>query len=208
MTMQWIAITKPDFASSPEQLNDEVYILKNLLSMGFVRIHIRKLHASGEQIESMLSMLNTEERLRTVVHGHFSLYIKWNTWGLHIHHSQISDVLDVLDPNDHLISTSVHSIEELATLPIWINSAFIGPIFPSISKIGHFKEWDVLQLSEAIGNFAITQPATRLVALGGVEPRHQQILSQYNFKFAATLGYLWENTNSLHAAQQFFINHE
>jgi thiamine monophosphate synthase len=84
-----------------------------------------------------------------------------------------------------VISTSVHSWEELKALPRGLAYAFISPLFDSISKPGYGANKALLQ-----------QPPGPLpcmpVGLGGISADTIGEMIRYGWKGAAVLGWIWE----------------
>jgi thiamine monophosphate synthase len=84
-----------------------------------------------------------------------------------------------------LVSTSVHSWEELAALPEGLAYSFISPLFDSISKQGYLANTELL----AIPGGALPCPP---VGLGGVSAGNVGELLRRGWSGAAVLGWIWE----------------
>ncbi len=176
-----IVITRPEFFSG------EAERIVQLLSRDDVDlIHIRKPHASKEEVERLLLQLPTEIYARLVLHDHFPLAAKLGLYGIHLNSRNPS----IPDGWKGSVSKSCHSLNELAeSQKEPYNYLSLSPIFDSISKQGYRAAFTSSQLSEAYRLRIINQ---RVLALGGVTfDKIKQVL-EMGFGGAMILGDAWK----------------
>ena len=169
----------------PQRANGEISILKALLEGPDVLVHIRKPTLSRVELSRYMAQFSAFERRRMVLHQHLELVADLGM--LHIHHStSIRQRLLAQDSSTtSLTSTSTHSWEEFNELPSFYRSAFVSPVFPSISKQNYGKDQQV-SLTGRKNTHSLA------VALGGISSQSIHRLGGSDFQDFALCGTIWE----------------
>jgi thiamine-phosphate pyrophosphorylase len=186
--------------SVPKILTDEQSLVQELIHSGLSTFHLRKPSYSTEELRDWLTLLNDNERQKVVIHSHWSLSEEFALKGLHFGATRLKqmssealkDWMTFAKEKQLTLSSSVHHQEEINELPIGFDYVWLSPVFESISKQGYrtahsdtqFDAW-VKELQE--------QKQTQVYALGGIEAKHMQELSQRGFDGAVVLGSMWSN---------------
>mgnify|MGYP003451183603 FL=1 len=125
--MKIIAIT------TPKVIDEDTFLIKNLLERGIDFIHLRKPDADINECRKLLSELTNEERTKIIIHDFPELYFEFSLKGVHINRNVTSL------PNDYkgYKTRSCHSLEEIIKYKNDYDYLFLSPIFDSISKIGY-----------------------------------------------------------------------
>jgi thiamine-phosphate pyrophosphorylase len=186
--------------SVPKILTDEQSLVQELINSGLSSFHLRKPSYSKEELRDWLTLLNDNERQKVVIHSHWSLSEEFTLKGLHfgatmlkqMSNEELKNWMTFAKEKQLTLSSSVHHQEEINELPIGFDYVWLSPVFESISKQGYraahsdtqFDAW-VKELQE--------QKQTQVYALGGIEAKHMQELSQRGFDGAVVLGSIWSN---------------
>lgn len=169
----------------PRLANGEIFILKTLLEGPDVLVHIRKPTLSRIELGQYIAQFSAFERTRMVLHQHLELARDLGI--LHIHHS--TNIREALlgqsNSTSNIISTSTHGWKEFNELPSFYRSAFVSPVFPSISKQGYGKE-------QQISFTGRKNTLSQAVALGGVSSQSIHRLGGSDFQEFALCGAIWE----------------
>ena len=175
--------------SSPVSVPDEWTRLNDYFSHGLKRFHLRKPYYSRIKIEKFLNQIDPQYYPRIVLHSYHSLGKKFGLNRFHypedLRKITAEEELAEKVAEGNNISTSVHSIDALKKLPSSFSYAFIGPVFPSISKQGYgdpFSKEKWLKIKTA---------STSAIAIGGVDSNNIHNLNKLGFKGAALLGTIW-----------------
>lgn len=193
--------------TEPAVFAGEAEYLVGLLEAGVAKLHLRKPRAKRWELEALLERLAPRWASRLVIHGSRELAARYGVPQIHgsaglIGSAEsgsaesgsagaglVGDGLAAVRSADAgvlpVISTSVHSWEELKALPRGLAYAFISPLFDSISKPGYGANKALLQ-----------QPPGPLpcmpVGLGGISADTIGEMIRYGWKGAAVLGWIWE----------------
>lgn len=210
-TFELVAISCPEFISH------EASVIEAKVNVDFSRFHLRKPQAQSKEILTLLVQLPPYIQKKTVVHlppiletnkaelSQLLAGLTENNLPIRGLHGSVQ-ILSKLFQNTFqefsdafqglVISTSCHNTEEISKLPNFINSVFLSPIFPSISKVGHHQTWDFLNLKSQLLHLQESQSdiSRQVIALGGVTLEKLPELASWGFQGAAMLGALnWEN---------------
>ena len=82
--MKIIAIT------TPKVIDEDTFLIKNLLERGIDFIHLRKPDADINECRKLLSELTDEERTKIIVHDFPELYFEFSLKGIHINRNVTS----------------------------------------------------------------------------------------------------------------------
>jgi thiamine-phosphate pyrophosphorylase len=183
----------------------EADYLEGLLEAGLTKLHLRKPRAGEKEKTVLLERLAPRWAGRLVWHGSRERAL---SYGIAQVHGSVGLAGGLgksggglpVETGDRLaterggrwgsavqlaVSTSVHSWEEMKTLPAGLAYAFISPLFDSISKPGYGANTALLDL-----------PADDLpclpVGLGGIGADTIGEVMRRGWKGAAVLGWIWE----------------
>lgn len=180
--MKLIVITRPTY------FVEEDKIITALFDEGLELLHLRKPDTAPIYAERLLTLIPEKYRKRIIVHGHFYLKEEYKLKGIHLNHR------NPVAPENYsgLISTSCHSIEEVAEKKQTFDYMFLSPIFDSISKEGYHTPFTPEQIREAANDGIIDK---HVVALGGICTDNILQAKDYGFGGVAVLGDLWNKFN-------------
>ena len=176
--MKIIAIT------TPQIIDEDVFLIKNLLERGIDIIHFRKPGADINVCRQLLLQLTKEERTHIVIHDFPELYVELSLKGIHINRYVTSL------PNEYngCKTRSCHSFEEVVKHKKDYDYLFLSPIFDSISKAGYKSGFNDQELLEASNSGIIDE---KVIALGGVTFDKIPYLKKLNFGGVAMIGGLY-----------------
>ena len=176
--MKIIAIT------TPKVIDEDTFLIKNLLERGIDFVHLRKPDADINACRKLLSELTDEERTKIIVHDFPELYFEFSLKGIHINRNFTSL------PNDYkgYKTRSCHSLEEIIKYKNDYDYLFLSPIFDSISKVGYKSEFNNQDLLEASEGGIIDE---KVIALGGVTFDKIPYLKELHFGGVAMIGGLY-----------------
>lgn len=179
--MRIIVITSPEFIAG------EVSLINALFDGGIDRIHIRKPHASADEVRRLIDGIGSKWHKRLSLHDHHHLAIEYGC-GIHLNGRNPYPPEDA--KKDTLFSASCHSVGEVEKRKTQCDYVFMSPIFDSISKQGYSAAYSQEELKEASAKGIIDK---NVIALGGVTPNHIPYLERMGFGGAAFLGHVWQH---------------
>jgi thiamine-phosphate pyrophosphorylase len=186
--------------TSPIPTANEIDTIHSLFESGLRLLHIRKPNFSESEMKLYLLRIIPNYRERLVLHSYHHLA---SEFGMNrIHFSEIKRKTQMMLPGQfpfelckakglHL-STSVHCIDDFNALNNIFEYAFLSPIFLSISKENYFSKTDLLETVKKRTNYD-----TKLIALGGIEPKNTELALEKGFDNVALLGTIWNKNNPL-----------
>lgn len=177
--------------SSPTNRTDEISLIHALLEAGTERFHLRKPQLSFGETKEILESIESAFHPKIVLHQHYQLGELFNIKQIHVNAAQRKTV-NLSKFKDFDLSTSTHSIIEFNALSTQFTSAFISPIFPSISKKGYNTAINWAREIQNRRNYH-----TKLIALGGIEAANIACLKSFSFDDYALLGAIWCSNNSI-----------
>lgn len=89
--MKIIAIT------TPQIIDEDVFLIKNLLERGIDIIHFRKPGADINVCRQLLLQLTKEERTHIVIHDFPELYVELSLKGIHINRNVTNLPMSIMD---------------------------------------------------------------------------------------------------------------
>lgn len=176
--MKIIAIT------SPEVTKEDSYLIKQLLSKGIDRVHLRKPNSTIDECRFVLTKLTNEEREKIIVHDYQELYHEFNLGGIHMN----KNIGTLPHGYKGMKTRSCHSIEEIVNYKQAYDYMFLSPIFDSISKAGYRSKFTEEELTQAAKAGIIDE---KVIALGGVTFDKIAYLKSLNFGGAAMIGSIY-----------------
>lgn len=182
--MKIIVITSPDFIAG------EVSLIHQLFDAGIDRIHIRKPQASEDEVRGLIEGIDGKWHNRLSLHDHHRLALEYGC-GIHLNGRNPYSPKDT--EKDLVISASCHSVEEVEKRKAKCDYVFMSPIFDSISKNGYTAAYSHYELKEAFAKGIIDK---KVIALGGITPKHIPWLETLGFGGAALLGHVWQQAKN------------
>ncbi|MBK0370997.1 thiamine phosphate synthase [Flavobacterium agrisoli] len=182
--------------TNPTSILNEIEIIHALFEEGLELLHIRKPEYSEVRMALFIQQIEKEFRKKLVLHSQHQIA---ELFGINHFYFTKNDRKNEI-PNKYLKSstipltksTSTHSIEEFNSLSTDYDYAFLSPVFPSISKENYFSKTDLLKSIKNRTNFN-----TKLIALGGIEPKNTAQALENGFDNVALLGTIWCSNNPI-----------
>lgn len=178
--------------SDSELFVGEAQIIQQLFKEGLEVFHLRKPDALENDIRQLLHDIPAEYHNRIALHSYHHLAGEFDIQRLHFTEQARENAFDegvatlhALINKGYKLSTSVHSIDALRSLPPVFSYAFFGPVFNSISKENY---------NGITGNnFFVSDgyKSVPVIALGGINAENISKVTAMNFDGAAVLGALW-----------------
>jgi len=177
--------------SSPEAAKDEAILSRIFFEAGLRYFHLRKPGWSYHEMGHFIEKIPIPFHAHLVVHSRFSLRKKYPGILIHLPERvriRAMRLLRQIGPSVH--SSSFHSLAILGSSHACAAHAFLSPVFPSISKVGH-----VPQLSERLIRNALIDLPRKVVALGGITLATMPRAAQLGFSEVALLGAIWTSAD-------------
>ena len=170
-------------------IDEDAYLISNLLKLGIYSIHLRKPEATIHECRQLLSQLTDNERAKIIIHDYPELYTEFSIKGIHIN-KNITSL-----PNDYngFKTRSCHSFEEIKRYKNEYDYLFLSPIFDSISKVGYKSAFSKEELLKASTSGLIDN---KIIALGGITLDMLPYFQELNFGGIAMIGGIY-NTNMI-----------
>lgn len=181
--MKIIAITVP------KMIDEDAYLISNLLKMGIHSIHLRKPEATINECRQLLTKLTTKERAKIIIHDYPELYSEFSLKGIHIN----KNITSLPDGYNGFKTRSCHSFEEIERYKTEYDYLFLSPIFDSISKVGYKSGFTKEELLKASASGIIDH---KVIALGGITLDMLPYFRELNFGGIAMIGGIY-NTDIL-----------
>jgi len=169
--------------TSEQIIHNEVTAINKLFEQGLETLHLRKPHASLDEIKKILDDIDVAYHSRIVLHDYFILTEAYDLKGIHLNKRN----QETYPRHGLTLSRSCHSLKEIANKSGY-DYLFLSPVFDSISKTGYLKGFTTGQLKAAKANDIINE---QIIALGGITSEKIPEIRQYGFGGIAILGSLW-----------------
>lgn len=183
--------------TNPFSIENEFQILHQLFEEGLELVHVRKPTYSEKEMRSFLSQIEDKFYSKLVLHEQHHLAHMFNINRIHLKEKNRVEVSENFQKTVSYLSTSVHNINDFNELPTYFDSAFLSPVFESISKEGYGKNSTILETIVQRTNFN-----TKLVALGGINENNIKITLDSGFDSVALLGSIWLNDHPIQKFKQ------
>lgn len=178
----------------PSFVRTELKVLRAVLNWPQLTVHIRKPAMSPDELRRYLSQFTPAEHEKLILHGNPGVArafgISKTHYGANMRNRYTPG--ELLD--SAVISTSTHSWSEFNRLNSPFEMAFIGPLFPSISKPG-YKPQGSLEPT-ARNNFQL-----KAIALGGLTCSNVSLLTHASYDDYAFCGAIWQADSPIEQAQ-------
>lgn len=172
--------------TSPVTVAHEIDNIHFFFENGLEWLHVRKPGFSQPEMIAFLTALGQDFSNRLVLHNHHELAGYFGITRLHA-----SKTLWNSPKETQIWSTSTHSMCEFNALQ-QVESAFLGPVHPSLSKPGYLPEANLFETLQERSNFS-----TKLVALGGISSENIAKTLRSGFDEVALLGTIWNGINPI-----------
>ena len=206
--------------SAPEDVNDEIDIIKGFFEFGLQRFHLRKPFFSASQTEYIIKQLPEHHYSKIVLHEHHHLADKYKLGGIHFtqkhfkwNASGMRSFSTMIKPKEgKTISASFHSLSEVSENAGNYNYLFLSPVFDSISKKNYPGSFELTKLKEFFQQYKMscsTVERAKVIGLGGVKIENISIALDVGFDGVALFGTLWMQKKSediMNTFQQFMQN--
>ncbi|WP_160069809.1 thiamine phosphate synthase [Sphingobacterium bovisgrunnientis] len=177
---------------SPEQnLPNETLWVNRLFEEGLERFHVRKSSIDDSSVIDYLKQIDSAYYSKLVLHDRPHVAADFGLTHFHYSEKERNGILSKPKHNS-FFSTSVHGIDEFNTLGFFWDSAFLSPIFPSVSKIGYGVDSSVSKQLKFRTNYS-----TKLIGLGGITPQNMHEVLAKGADGVALLGAIWQSQNPL-----------
>ena len=186
--MKIIAITVP------KMIDEDAYLISNLLKMGIYSVHLRKPEATINECRQLLTKLTKAERAKIIIHDYPELYTEFSLKGIHIN----KNITSLPDGYNGFKTRSCHSFEEIEKYKTEYDYLFLSPILDSISKVGYKSAFTKEELLKASISGLIDN---KVIALGGITLDMMPYFQELNFGGIAMIGGIY-NTNALNQLQK------
>ena len=186
--MKIIAITVP------KMIDEDAYLISNLLKMGIHSIHLRKPEATINECRQLLTKLTDAERAKIIIHDYPELYTEFSLKGIHIN----KNITSLPDGYNGFKTRSCHSFEEIKRYKTEYDYLFLSPIFDSISKVGYKSGFTKEELLKASTSGIIDH---KVIALGGITLDMLPYFRELNFGGIAMIGGIY-NLNAINQLQK------
>lgn len=177
----------------------EAGIINGLFEEGMETLHLRKPGVCVDEIKILLEKIKPAYRRRIVLHQHHDLANDFGITRLHFTEAKRKETSEVqlaaCKASGHILSTSIHRVEDYNRLTPCFNYTFFGPVFDSISKQGY---------RPAIGSgfiFPVRKNGSDVIAIGGIDATNIHQAVEMGFNGVAVLGAVWQKPDE--SVQQF-----
>ena len=183
--------------SSPNFKDGEDKMLINLFKAGLSKFHLRKPEHSSSSIARLLKKIPTDYHNRIVLHRVPELLDEFELGGYH--HRSNEPLREVSCPR----SRSLHQINELQIETELLDYVFFGPVFHSISKVGHKPKVSLPHLTSALDKLDAKPKRPLVFALGGIRRNKISTIVETGFDGVALLGSIWGKPDPVLAYKEF-----
>lgn len=172
----------------PEIIQNEHEWIRLFFEQGLQTLHVRKPRFSEAELKEYLGKIDQKYHNRLMLHHHIDLVEQLGLKGISFTESTKSQHAKYQGlPLKRC--WSAHTIDELKQIPENIDYVFLSPLFPSISKKGYERSWQIPEFQR----FLQTNPKRfDLVALGGIDHLNSAQALQLGFDDVALLGGIWK----------------
>ena len=173
--------------TNPQQVSNETEIINALFEEGLEVLHLRKPGFDQVQMCEFISKIDQRFHSRIMIHSHYELLDSYNLKGLHFT-EKTKYLLPDYDDVQCTKSMAVHELAELKSIRPTVGYILLSPLFPSVSKEGYSKKWDIEELKPELAKTR----SFGTVALGGITLKNVKTVKELGFQDFALLGSIWE----------------
>lgn len=172
--------------TAEHSVQDEAYLLKEMLSSGNETVHVRKPGFSKAELCLFLDQFSERELGQMVIHRELELIKEFPLKGIHLSEAQRINS-GYKRVSEKSFSTSFHSADAIENTENTFDYCFIGPLFNSFSKAGYIASEKQLIPS---------QKKFPLIAIGGIGSDTIAKVSE-QFDGIAVCGSVWFSNDPL-----------
>ena len=183
--------------SSPNFQKGEPKIVTELLENGLDKFHLRKPDHSVARMAEFLDAIPRRMLKKIIIHRTPELLKDYPVGGYH-HTARES-----LKPFRRSRSRSLHKLKELANVEPELSYVFFGPVYHSISKVGHKPKVPLADIRKSLAKLSKNPNRPMVYALGGIRRNKIGYLMDTGFDGVALLGSIWGKPNPVHAFKEF-----
>ena len=178
--------------SSEHDFEGEAELVTELFSSGLQIFHLRKPRWAAGDMRNFIQKIPIEFHSRIVTHSHFKISEEFNLKGIHLNEENRKS--DRQFGHYEIVSTSFHSLKDMADDKFPYQYVFLSPVFNSLSKTDYHAAFDLKELQQSL---SISRQ--NIIALGGVQASNIQLVKDAGFYGAAVLGAVWQSENPISA---------
>lgn len=175
---------------------EELGLIRKMLDEGLTTLHIRKPKWRNKELEELIREIPEMHHKHIVIHGHYSLALKYNLKGIHLHRRHRSGTwknklrrlwLKFKRPNLK-ISTTFNSIESLRDNREFFDYVFLSSLFNGHAHYSSNEEAGINMLKSIIGKSKVP-----VYALGGVTAERIPTIKMAGFSGVGLSSAVWKH---------------
>lgn len=181
--------------TSPGKNDHEINRIIELFENGLETLHLRKPRFTSKEMEEFIHAIPGKYRNRLVIHGHYSLAIKYGLKGIHLQRRHRQPLwknrwkrflLRLKNPKIQ-ISTTFHSIQSLRENKWTYDYVFLSPVFTAHAHYSDSEKSGINLLRTVVSDSGL-----KVFALGGVDPEKMPVVRAMGFHGVGISGSLWK----------------
>lgn len=169
----------------PKASRYEAKIANQLFEEGLHTLYLRLPNAEVDRYVVFLEEISPRHHHKIVLCDHYELLEQFNLGGIYVSSPRREYPLPPLAPHQ-IVSTGIHSLNELSGLSFTPDIVLLSPVFDSISKVGYCADPQLSQLKEQLSLLPIP-----VLAMGGVTSDNVDRCYELGFDGVAVLGDIW-----------------
>lgn len=179
--------------SHPENQRYEASLINQLFEVGMQLFHLRKPHATEEEVRLLLNEINPEYRKGVVLNQFYELSEEFEMNRFHFSTDKRNrSEHTAWNKEGNVLSTSTHELKEYTSLESCFDYAFLSPVFNSISKPLYKKvQFEIKEKTNV-----------KLIALGGMTATNCNVVKQLGFDGIAVLGGIWQQQHPVESFKE------
>ncbi|HPA35463.1 MAG TPA: thiamine phosphate synthase [Chitinophagales bacterium] len=182
---------------TPEQeLENEISLLSAMMEEGADYLYIRKPEMDDFSLVDYMEKFDPKYYSK-IITSSLIITKEFDLAGYHFTRDIIQrntlyndKVLDWLHQHHKISSVTAHDTRDILQYGGRFKHILVAPLFRSISKINHEKNWDMQSLADLIGNSA---SFSSFIAQGGIDTSRISNVQSMGFNGIALLGALWQS---------------
>jgi thiamine-phosphate pyrophosphorylase len=184
-------------------IEDEHYILGQMLDMGLPSLHIRKLKLTKKELRTYLDGFTQSQQKKIILHKHYGLLWDFDLKGIHISKRQRGKkarffwnrIVLRMRRGNFLMGASCESFSSLSVIYKRFDYIMISPVFTGLN--GHVPAMSTDTLKKLLPSYP-----GKVIARGGTTPENIDTANRLGFSGIAFQEYLWENPEPLVSFQK------
>lgn len=178
--------------TAEQDIDNELQSINNLLDAGLELLHVRKYNFSDDDMYQFIYGIAPQYRNRLVTHSHHHLAEELNINRLHFNEQDRKANKQDQYSKTIVRSTSVHSITDFNQLDNQWSYALLSPMFSSISKPAHGKDYTVKNELKLRNNQHV-----QLIGLAGIHSENLGLVYDAGVDGVALVGTIWNDKQPL-----------